>query len=35
MLYFHTVVLRDKNKEEHIPNYYRIISAQLQDEAKS
>jgi len=24
-LYFHTVVLRDRNKEEHIPNYYRIL----------
>jgi hypothetical protein len=35
MLYFHAVVLRDKNKDEHIPNYYRIICSQLQDEAKS
>ena len=26
-LYFHTVVLRDRNKEEHIPNYYRILDS--------
>lgn len=35
MLYFHTVVLRDKNKDEHVPNYYRIICTHLHDEKKS
>ena len=29
MLYFHTVVLRDRNKEEYIPNYYRILEFML------
>lgn len=31
-LYFHTVVLRDRNKDEHIPNYYRILDSLLSRE---
>jgi hypothetical protein len=32
LLYFHTVVLRDRNRDEHIPNYYRILDGLLEKE---
>ena len=32
MIYFHTVVLRDNFKEDHLPNYYRIIENLLKKE---
>lgn len=31
-LYFHTAVLRDRNKDENIPNYYRILDSLLTKE---
>ena len=35
LLYFHTAVLRDKTKEDHLPHYYRIIHTLLSQPALS